>query len=238
MEAIERFLCGELLTNREQKKVAEFPQRSAKSRLAAHIYVDQLAHPERHHFLTHKVQDREEWRIGTSRDAWRRFARFLDEECRGDNGEPGVDNDDLELASMPMLGHSEGRVVEDMTPRPRSPAQTLCREDTVQGISASYSFTLASSTTGQGPEPVEKPPAPLRLARLYWRFLLGSAAQQRLHGKDVLSSRLPPLDLGEDGRLGLLSFLSILAPEQLAGLIPKSEKLNVEAVRRGQMLHV
>lgn len=71
-------------------------------------------------------------------------------------------------------------------------------------------------------------PARLRMVRLYWRYLLGSAVQQQLRDSEQPSY----LNLRADGQIDLVGFICILAHDQLRGLFPKSVTPTARVIRR------
>lgn len=68
----------------------------------------------------------------------------------------------------------------------------------------------------------------VRLARLYWRYLVGSTIIAQLRDAEHVCF----LELRDDGRVDLVSFLCVLALEQVHGLFPKGVRPTAELIRK------
>mmetsp|Transcript_135863 Transcript_135863/g.234801 ORF Transcript_135863/g.234801 Transcript_135863/m.234801 type:complete len:131 (+) Transcript_135863:2-394(+) len=66
----------------------------------------------------------------------------------------------------------------------------------------------------------------IRLVRLYWRYLLGSAVQQSLRDYEHY------FNLRSDGKVDLVAFVCILAHDQVFRLLPKGEKPTPQSLRK------
>lgn len=240
IDAVERFLCGELLTDREQKRLLDRANcygstSPARSTVEFVRHIDHIRLPRRARFLTECVGDQKEWSVVISaREHMRRastfaqkpetttpstvrqatlyriigarmekLSKFLDQECRGE--EDNLVGDDecvltkgLEQASEPGLWQ--------VTDNPSSLEQAAA----------------AGDSSGAGTMNT------LRLARLYWRYLLGSAMHQQLRDSEEACY----LELRSDGKLDLVGFMCILAHDEVIGLFPKGNPPTAELIRK------
>lgn len=127
-------------------------------------------------------------------------------------------NGDLDIACKPGLIPEDFR--GSTLPKVRNAVpdkEAGRRESTAESVSS-----LESEQGGQNP-------GTLRLVRLYWRYLLGSAVQQQL--RDTSGSEQTYLNLNADGQVDLVGFICILAHEQLKGLFPKGAAPTAQGIR-------
>lgn len=281
LEAVERFLCGELLTVRELEQIdgseavrhgcgrsgdasgrcggyrGRGPLRPSsppsRSVLEFETYVDSIREPRRARFLGRRVADRDEWSVAVS-DKERRWA-VLKRSSMEDYGLT-FENRDLvaarqrQLILCRIIGHRMERLakfLDDETVGINDPEAESSGGCGMVGAVHSYDLDTASMPnwnlhfpeasdagaanhdgTKSSTKRTEKPQQQLRLVRLYWRYLLGSAVQQQLRNS---SDRPGYLCMRPDGQLDLVSFVCALAHDQVLGLFPK-EPPTAELMRK------
>merc|ERR1711920_485157 len=130
-----------------------------------------------------------------------KLAKFLDQECRG--GDERVADD-------------EGVLTEGL--EQASEPQRWEASDCLLPLE----HAAAAGDAGNGGMNT------LRLARLYWRYLLGSAMHQQLRDSGEPSY----LELRSDGKLDLVGFMCILAHDQVLGLFPKGQPPTTDLIRK------
>lgn len=240
LEAVERFLAGETLTPLEAQRFGASqngeleprvaPQGRLSRSLTEHAnYVDHIKEPQKFRFLRQTVQERKEWSIVVSAKERRiagmqrvsatvvsrseaakqatvcrilgqrmnQLGEFLDKECRGN------------FANTEERGEAEASGV-------------LLRTIEIASTPLRGSGQWVKKTAVNHDCESE-----LRLVRLYWRHLLGTAVQHQLRDTDQNCQ----LELGPDGTIDLVGFMCILGRDQLISLFPQ-EPPTAELLRK------
>lgn len=240
LNAIEQFLCGELLTDREQRKKNEAfaSSRSELDACSIVTYVDGIKDISRARFLTRTVEDREEWSVIVP-DREARWAglqqRFSVKEYKSmtDN----VQSRNRQVTMNKVIGQRMEKLAKFLDEErcggscppvgdAAEGSSSIERED-IQGhdldIACMPNFNAAHILKGKDDDNEYEQ---IRLVRLYWRYLLGSAVQQSLRDGERC------FNLRSDGQVDLVAFVCILAHDQVLGLLPKGEKPTAKSIRR------
>lgn len=232
VEAIERFLCGELLTVTERRKRDSYLncRDDMKSVSEYEFYVDHIKHPSSARFIQTVVEDRPEWAVQIPFEdkpkvpqkmslafdgQWLRDRQLALSRAIAQNMEELATflDQELENASGGEANSAFARSVEAASvPQLRQGA---------------WRYDECSPTS----------PRKIRLVRLYWRYLLGQAISKQLRSqtykKEGQDDTHRPLELDKYGRLDLLGFLTVLAHDQVKILFPPSKpRPTSEIIRR------
>lgn len=263
LDAVEQFLCGELLTAREIERLAtqrqQFGTTFVGKPAGCEAYVDHINDHGRYRFMTTFVEDRDDWAVTVPEHERRwvgiqqrmtlcsaefptatrtksgalykiigqrmeKLAHFIQDDGHADKADMPEGTDfvmdesgsgthfkipggDLEVACKPGLIPPHLKESNRGTPGSASPSRP-------------------SSPSGEGQQRRDR----LRLVRLYWRYLLGSAVQQQLR-QEGDSEQPSYLNLRADGHIDLVGFICILAHDQLRGLFPKGVAPTADHIR-------
>lgn len=159
---------------------------------------------------------------GEDEDAVARAVSDISEDLVAGAGHLEIPNGDLEVACKPGLippdtKQASRKASSDMNAMPS-------RKST--SVSDQFSFDMQPTLSGEVDHAAQLP-TQLRLVRLYWRYLLGSAVQQQLRDSEQTSY----LNFRADGQIDLVGFICILAHDQLRGLFPKGTTPTAKVIR-------
>eukprot|EP00931_Biecheleriopsis_adriatica_P036487 TRINITY_DN21016_c0_g1_i1.p1 TRINITY_DN21016_c0_g1~~TRINITY_DN21016_c0_g1_i1.p1 ORF type:complete len:857 (+),score=133.52 TRINITY_DN21016_c0_g1_i1:71-2641(+) len=221
VEAVEKFLCGEIITQRERARLEYQHHMKHNRREPSEFvkFVDHVRYPVAARLSRRSAEDRQEWQI---------VQELADPEHEEDGDTkaskrtvfPGMQRRDHQVA----LCRAVERNMESLACFLDKEFEGVKGEDGTE-----ISNTLAAASQPQLPEQLaeaawppteaEGHPERLRLARLYWRYLLGSAISQELRSQGPDKKAGMRLEL-RGGRLDLISFLYVLAKDQLLAIFP------------------
>jgi hypothetical protein len=247
LEAVEKFLCGELLTARETETLVKQRQMFGDIFIGkpagCEAYIDLIREHARYRFMTTQVEDHEDWLV-TVPDTERRWVglqeRFsvkqpkkitIDEQPTTAKAKSGalykiigqrmeklahvINEEDADAANMEA---DTGKI-------PGGDLEVACKPGLISPNLKEY---VSGANQKQNlDEAGAEFRSRLRLVRLYWRYLLGSAVQQQLRDSEQPSY----LNLHADGQIDLVGFICILAHDQLRGLFPKGVTPTAQFIR-------
>eukprot|EP00440_Ansanella_granifera_P015503 gb/GFBE01016850.1/.p1 GENE.gb/GFBE01016850.1/~~gb/GFBE01016850.1/.p1 ORF type:complete len:862 (+),score=184.74 gb/GFBE01016850.1/:1-2586(+) len=221
IEAVEKFLCGEIITETETVKLQQREKLSGNFRSIAEYehFVDHVRYPYAARFNRRTVEDRPDWQVGLPPSE-------LDHE--DGTGSP-------RKAAFRGLEQKEyqSRLCNAVERNMESLANFLNEEFTALVPNAEdVDMNMISSCIEAASQPQLRKPSQkgaawpqgsdegagkrLRLARLYWRYLLGCAINQQLRPQRPTrpGHEQHRLEL-KNGQLDLLGFMYVLAQDQI-----------------------
>jgi len=257
--AVEQFLCGELLTAREIELLAtqrqQFGTTFVGKPAGCEAYVDHINDHGRYRFMTTFVEDRDDWAVTVPENERRwvgiqqRMTMCNAEFPTATRTKAGAlykiigqrmeklahfiqDDGHADKAGMPegtdFIMDESGSGTHFKIPG--GDLEVACKPGLIpphlKESNSGASPSRPSSASGDGQQRRDR----LRLVRLYWRYLLGSAVQQQLR-QEGDSEQPSYLNLRADGHIDLVGFICILAHDQLRGLFPKGVAPTADHIR-------
>lgn len=210
VEAVEQFLSGEIITQGETARLRQ--RRQARTDLRSVTHAACFAHnPRVALILNRMLEDRADWQVAlpshdprgkrhtVASHAWRAL------ELKMDTLAATLDEE------LHALAHGDEHLLSESIEAACNPWH---HDDYVERV---------ETEEGQAPEGA---PKKVRLVRLYWRYMIGSAIVQQLRDE---TARLTL----KDGRLDLLGFMCVLAQDQIRVIFPLNRPTPSEAqIRR------
>lgn len=213
LDNIERFLCGEIITERQAHLLKEYHHQLNGTRSVIEYlhYTDLRRDVHSIDFLHGKVQDRREWSL------------IKDPKGRKNESESDPKHQAQAMAKS-LARHLEklGSFLDEACGK-KDPTDT--ESILTKNIDHATRPRLVDHGGTQAGE--------VSLARLYYRHLLGSALQAvlRTDGEQAPVR----LKFGPDGKLDLVSFMSLMAADQVIALTAKGQRLSESLIRRAAL---
>lgn len=169
-------------------------------------------------FMHTNVADRKEWSVTGHRK----------DRARHGSGEPAVSSASELRHQQQALGKTIARRMDKLAKFLDEVCSGHCGDSRGADGVVSKCIDLASQPR-MVPQQAEGQCGELRLVRLYYRHLIGSAMHALLRGDGEHPSYL---EVRSDGKLDLVGFVCVLAPDQVFALLPKGQKPTEEWIRQ------